>query len=169
MTRPFTRALALLALAVTTSVSASAQDHEHVMAGNLRIEGAWTRATPPQASAAGGYVTITNEGDTDDRLSGGSANGIDKVEIHEMAMDGDVMKMRPLADGLPIPAGETVTLEPGGLHLMMMGLSDPFKAGDTIAVSLTFEKSGSVTIMLPVQPLGAKGPADGATDHSHSQ
>jgi copper(I)-binding protein len=82
-----------------------------------------------------------------------------------MAMQGDVMKMRHLADGLEIPAGETVVLAPGGFHIMFMGLKQAFVEGKTVAVTLTFEKAGSVEVLLPVEATAADAPA--ATEHAH--
>jgi periplasmic copper chaperone A len=81
-----------------------------------------------------------------------------------MAMEGDVMKMRPMSDGIVIPAGETVSLEPGGLHVMFMGLSSPFIEGETVTVTLTFEKAGSVDVELAV---GGVSAAAAEAHHGH--
>jgi uncharacterized protein YcnI len=88
-----------------------------VTLGPLEIAGTFIRATLPGQPVAGGYLVVTNFGAMDDRLVAARAEVSGRTEIHEMAMDGDVMRMRELADGLPIPAGETVTLEPGGYHV----------------------------------------------------
>lgn len=103
-----------------------------------------------------GYLTITNTGETDDRLIGVSSERSKKAEIHEMAMDHDVMIMRELPTGLAIPAGKSVKLNPGGYHLMFMDITEPFKEGQIGKVTLNFEKSGSVIIDVSV------GPADGS-------
>jgi Uncharacterized protein conserved in bacteria len=118
----------------------------------------------PNAPAGGGFMTITNTGAEDDRLLSAASDAAAKVELHEMAMEGDVMKMRPMADGIVIPAGETVTLEPGGLHVMFMGLSAPFIEGETVTVTLTFEKAGAVEVELPVGGVSAAA-AEGHHGH----
>lgn len=129
-----------------------------VTLGDLTLEGGFTRATPPGAQVGGGFVTITNGGDADDRLVSASSPVAGHVEIHEMAMEGDVMRMRELPDGLPIPAGEAVELKPGGYHLMFMELKKPLVEGETVPVTLVFEKSGEVQLDLPVGPMkGGKG------------
>ena len=138
-----------------------------VVAGDLTISGAFTRATLPNAPVGGGYLTIANKGAADDRLVSVSTPAAGKAEIHEMKMEGDVMKMNALPDGLVIPAGGTVTLEPGGYHLMFMDLRGPFVEGTSVPVTLTFEKAGAVEVQLPVGSPAAKGPA---MDHSmHSE
>ncbi len=113
--------------------------------GDIEISGAFTRATLPNAPVAGGFLTLTNKGSQDDRLVSVQTPIAKEGQIHEMAMEGDVMKMRQLADGIVIPAGQTVTLEPGGLHLMFMGLTGAIAEGDAVPVTLTFENAGSVT------------------------
>ena len=119
-----------VALAENTTTSTSSATvttipaHESIMLGDLVINLPVIRATLPNAPAAGGFLTIANKGNQPDRLIGGSANFADPVQIHEMKMDGDVMKMRQIEGGLEIPAGGEVTLMPGGNHVMFMGLKD---------------------------------------------
>ena len=162
----FLKTLAAAAAALTlVSVSALA---EGIMHGDLMISHTWTRATPPNAKAAGGFVEIMNKGSEADRLIAASADVSAKVEIHEMAVVDDVMKMRELEDGIQIPAGETVTLKPGGLHIMFMGLHEGFKEGTHIPVTLTFEKAGDVAIELDVAKMGSKEMNhDHGHDHGH--
>ncbi len=160
----------LLALAMATALSsvlpASAQDSHagHAAAspitvGNIEITAPFTRATLPNAPVAGGFFTLTNIGAEDDRLLDATSDIARDGQIHEMAMQGDVMKMRQLTDGLVIPAGETVVLEPGGYHLMFMGLNQALVEGETVSVTLTFEKAGDITIDLPVAGTAADAPA----------
>ena len=92
---------------------------EDVKAGDLVITQAWSRATPSGAKIGGGYLTIENKGSAPDKLIGVSADIAGKVEVHEMASNNGVMKMRPLDKGLTIEPGKTVKLAPGGYHLMM--------------------------------------------------
>src|ERR1700738_3005002 len=153
-------ASAALAAGLFTA-SARAED---IKAGDLVITQAWSRATPNGAKIAGGYLTIENKGSAPDRLVGGSGDIAGKVEVHEMAVDNGVMKMRPLEKGLAIEPGKTVKLAPGGFHLMMFDLKGPLKQGDKVPVTLEFEKAGKVTISLDVQGLGAQAP--GSTENS---
>jgi len=132
--------------------------------GPINISVPFARATLPNAPVGGGFMTIENTGTEADRLVSVTTDVAAKSEIHEMSMDGQVMKMRALTDGLEIPAGETVTLSPGGSHLMFMGLKGAFVEGQTVNVTLTFEKAGTVELALPV--LGAA--ADAAPAHTMS-
>lgn len=88
------------------------QDHASI--GDLKIFAPWSRETPPTASVAAGYLSIRNQGQRDDRLLAVETATAQRVEIHQTRMDGGMMRMRLLADGLPIPAGQTVTLAPAG-------------------------------------------------------
>ncbi len=138
-----------------------------VTLGDLEITGAFTRATLPNAPVAGGYLTISNKGAADDRLVSVSTPAAGMAQIHEMKMEGDVMKMNELPEGLVIPAGGSVALAPGGYHLMFMDLTGPLVEGESIIVTLTFEKAGTVEVQIPVGSPAAKGPA---MDHSmHSE
>jgi len=161
--KSISRILALTAVAIT--VLAAAARAEDVKAGDLVITQAWTRATPNGAKIGGGYVTIENKGTAPDRLVGGAGDIAGKVEIHEMAMDNGVMKMRPIDKGLTIEPGKTVKLAPGGYHLMMFDLKAPLKQGDKVPVTLQFEKAGKVSVTLDVQGVGAQAPG-GSDDHS---
>ena len=119
----------------------------------LEIEDAWIKETPPNHSVTGGYLKIENNGNTSDVLIGVSADFAMKSEIHEMKMEGDVMKMRPLENGLVIPADEEVYLKPGGYHLMFMKLKEQMVPMDVHQVTLTFKNSGSITIPMTVHKM----------------
>jgi len=149
----------VLLIAACCAAPARAQE---VKAGDLVITQAWTRATPNGAKIGGGYLTIENKGSTRDRLVGGSADVAGKIEVHEMAMKDGVMKMRPLDNGLTIDPGKTVKLAPGGYHLMMFDLKSPLKQGDTLPITLKFEKAGEVKVSLAVQGIGAQAPGNAA-------
>lgn len=151
------------AAAITTLLSAPLHA-EDVKAGNLLISQAWSRQTPSGAKVAGAYLTIENKGTTADRLVSGSADIAGRFEIHEMAMDGSVMRMRPLDNGIAIDPGKTVKLAPGGYHVMLMDLKGQLKQGDKVPVTLQFEKAGKVNVSLDVQGVGAQAPGGG--DHS---
>ncbi len=121
-----------------------------VKAGSLELSGASTKAMLPGQPVGGGFVTIRNNGASDDRLISVESPLAGRGEIHEMAMVNDVMKMRKLDSGIEIPAGQTVELKSGGLHFMFFNVSKPFAEGDKVPVTLTFERAGKVQIELEV-------------------
>lgn len=125
---------------------------EPVTAGDLELTAGFTRAMLPGQPVGGGFITIANKGGADDKLVSATSAQAGEVQLHEMAMEGDVMKMRQLNDGIAIPAGQTVELKPGGLHLMFYKVAEPFKEGASVNVTLTFEKAGAVDVVLPVGP-----------------
>ncbi len=154
-------AAAILPLTVS---SASAHEYE---AGSLHIEHPWARATPPRAGVAGAYMMIENNGREADRLLGGTTDAAREVQIHSMSMDGGVMKMRQLSDGLELPAGKAVTLAPGGYHLMLIDPVKPLKEGERVPMTLQFQKAGTVEVDLDVEGMGARGPEGRPEDASH--
>ena len=133
-------------------------------ASTLNISNAWVRATPPNAQVAGAFLSIENTSTKADRLLSASTDAAAKVEIHEMKMDGELMQMRQLGDGLPIPAGQTVTLKPGGIHLMLIAPKQPFAEGRKIAITLVFEQAGKRQVELNVLK---QAPSDTATNIHH--
>jgi copper(I)-binding protein len=155
------------AFAATFLLIAPALAHNGVVhLGPINISAPFSRATLPNAPVGGGYLTIENTGTEDDRLVSATSPVAGETQIHEMAMEGDVMKMRHLEDGLVIPAGQTITLAPGGLHIMLMNLEGKLVEGETITITLTFEKAGTVDVQLPVLGTAAKE-ADHTMSHSH--
>jgi copper(I)-binding protein len=134
---------------------ASADD---VKLGDLTISGMWSRATPPKAPSAGGYLTIANAGKEPDRLIDVSSPIAGKAELHQMAMKNGVMTMRPVEGGIPIPPGGKIDLNPSGFHIMFTELKRGLKTGDKVPVTLTFEKAGKTDVELTVLPIGSKGP-----------
>jgi copper(I)-binding protein len=137
--------------------------HEYKV-GSLEIGHPWARATPKGATVAGGYMTITNKGPQSDRLVGFSSAVADRFEIHEMSMDGGVMKMRPLPDGLEIKPGQKVELKPGSYHLMFMQLKQPLEKDKRVKGTLRFEKAGALDVEFAVEAVGA--PSSGG-HHGH--
>ena len=145
MTTPKTTLIAtLLSL---TAVSTNAQDFK---AGDLSIAHPYSFATPPGSTTAAGYLQITNNGTAPDRLVGIDSN-FPRSMIHKSEMENGVMKMRHQPDGVVIPAGATVAFEPGGLHLMFVGLKSSLKEGEKADVTLHFENSGSVPVTFNVE------------------
>lgn len=136
--------LAVLAAAsVFTSVPAAA--------ATLSVDNAWSRPTPPGAPTAVGYLTLTNHGHAPDRLIGEDSPAAGAVSLHQMSMDGGIMRMRPVTGGLAIAPGASVSLDPNGDHLMFEGLKRPFKSGDQVPVMLHFQHAGAVRVMMAVR------------------
>ncbi len=148
--------LAALSLAGTAGAALpiAAQAHGYKL-GDLEIGHPWSRATAPTAPTAGGFLKITNTGTTPDRLIAARSPASKSVEIHEMKMEGSVMRMRELEKGLEIPAGGSVTLAPGGFHLMLIGLVEPLKADTKVPLTLVFEKAGTIDVELAVGAMGS--------------
>jgi copper(I)-binding protein len=142
--------------AIAFCLVAAVASAEDVKLGPLEISHPWARATPKGASVGGGYVTVRNAGTSPDRLVGGTLAGAGRVEIHEMSMDGGVMRMREVNGGLQIAPGETVALQPGAFHLMFMGLTSPLEKGKPVKGTLVFEHAGTVEVTYDVEPIGAK-------------
>ena len=150
-TAPLLLALAASLVATVTSAQTTASDP-------------WVRGTVAQQKATGLFVQLTSV--QGGRLLSASSAAAASVEIHEMAMDGNVMTMRALTDGLVLPAGKAVALKPGGQHLMLQGLKQPLKAGDIVTVTLVIEgadkKRETLEIKAPVRALGAA-----PSEHKH--
>ena len=154
--------LSFLTSALVLALVTGAAAHDFKV-GALVIDHPWSRATPKGAAVAGGYLKITNTGTTPDRLTGGTTDAAKKFEIHEMKMEGSVMKMRELSGGIEIPPGATVELKPGSYHIMMTTLARPFAKGDFVKASLIFEKAGKVDIEFAVDAAGGAG----TKEHKH--
>lgn len=150
----FIKHFTLIALLASVSVSQAAD----YAAGNLRIIQPWARATAPGAQAGGGFLKIDNKGPAD-RLIAAEAKVSNVVELHTMRMEGNVMRMAKLENGIELPAGQSVELKPGGLHVMFIELKAPLKEGDKFPLRLKFEKAGEITVDVQVQGLGAATPA----------
>ena len=132
-----------------------------IKAGDLEISGPFARATLPNAPVGGAYITITNKGTEPDTLVSVASPAAGIVSLHEMSMEGTVMKMRPLPSGVDIAPGATVTMAPSGIHMMFEHLTQPFVEGHKVQVTLTFAKAGSVKITIPVLSIAAKSPMPG--------
>ena len=144
----------LKTLAIACALALSASFTAHAQQGALKIEKPWARATAPGAAVGGGYLTVHNPGAAADRLVAASSPAAARMELHEMAMEKDVMKMREVK-AMEVPAGGKLELKPGSYHLMFMSLKAPFKQGDKVPVTLKFEKAGEVKVELAVESMGA--------------
>jgi len=147
-------------------VAAQGQPAAETAAGALRIIQPWTRATARPGATAGGYLTIRNTGTEADRLLGATSPAAPTVELHTMSMTNGVMRMRPV-DGIDIPAGGEVALEPGGFHIMLVGTKEALRPGASVPLTLRFARAGEVTVNLSVGSAGASAPPSGNGEHHH--
>lgn len=116
---------------------------------------AWCRPSPNGAKAGGCYVTLTAA--TDDRLTGGSTPRAASLQVHEMKTENGMMKMAELTAGLPLPAGQAVALAPGGNHLMLIGLTAPLVAGETVPLTFQFASAPAITVQAQVRQPAMEG------------
>lgn len=135
-----------------------------VTVGDLTISNAWMRATTSVARSSGGFLTIQNEGTADDRLLSASAD-FSMVQLHQTVTVEGVNRMQEQADGILIPAGQSVSLMPGGYHIMFMGLEEGVPMGSTREVTLVFESAGKVSVVLPAQMGGPAMDHGAMPDH----
>lgn len=150
----------LYAAALCVGFAAVAGFSALAQSGPIEIPHAWARATAATAKTGAAYLTIANKGASDDRLVAVAAPVAAKAELHVTSMDNGVMKMRPL-DGVEVKAGGHAELKPGGMHIMLVGLTAPLKAGQKFPLTLTFEKAGKVEVMVTVEKAGAMGAMPG--------
>lgn len=143
--RPFFTFAALLLAAC------SARD-----APDIVVENGWARATVAGQDSAAAYLTIVNRGGSEDRLVSVSVPGANLAMLHSSSMDGGVMRMRDLTDGLAIPAGATVDLAPNGTHIMLAGLKAPLHADEQFSATLRFAKTGTKAITIKVRDASAQ-------------
>ena len=122
----------------------------------MKAEQAWVRATPPQQKVSTAYVILTSP--VDDRLLGATSPAVGRAELHEMRMNGGVMEMRTLANGVRLPQGQAVGLTAGGYHLMLTGLQHPLVVGQTLLMELHFKRSAPLMVPFQVLPIGSSGP-----------
>ena len=128
--------------------------------GQLEIKTPWARATPGHAENGAAYLTIVSP--TADRLTAASSPVAKKAELHTMSMEGGVMRMRPLV-AIDIPAGQTVTLSPGGMHIMLLGLTQPLHEGQSFPLTLSFDHARPRQVTVAIEKAGAMGPGGRAT------
>ena len=151
---------ALLAAGVLAAGAASAQ--------SVRVDDAWARASVPGQKATGAFMTLTAPAAT--QLVGVSSPAAGVAEVHEMAMQGDVMKMRAI-ESLALPAGQPVQLKPGGHHIMLLDLKAPLVQGATVPLTLLFKdaagKPGKIELQVPVRALTSPAAPAGGHGHKH--
>lgn len=141
--------LALLGIFLSPATQALAQ-----ASATISIERAWARATPAGARTAAAYLTIVNRGTAVDRVVGASTPVAEKLQIHQETNDNGVMRMRELSS-VTVAEGASVTLKPGGTHIMMIGLKQQLKEGQSFPLTVEFQKAGRVTLQVPIAKVGA--------------
>ncbi|MDP3657501.1 MAG: copper chaperone PCu(A)C [Brevundimonas sp.] len=150
MTRAPILAAALLALTACSGQSSGSGE-----AATVQVAGAICRPTPVGRQTTGCYLTLTAA--SDDRLASVASPDANIVQIHESRIESNMMMMRELREGLALPAGQAVALEPGGNHLMLLGVKEPLVAGDAVALTLTFASSPPLEVTATVgQPAAAE-------------
>jgi len=140
----------IFAVAIAALAPAAAWAHDYQL-GQLYVDHPYAIATPPGAPVGAAYFSIENTGPSTEHLLSLTSPVAGMVQVHEMKMDGDVMRMREVKS-LAIPAGRTVALKPGVLHIMLMQLKQPLKAGDKFPMTLTFDHAGKLDVSVPVEP-----------------
>jgi copper(I)-binding protein len=160
-------AAALAALLFYTPVLADGHGHKGHSSGamhnqEIMIKAPWARASIGKNGAA--FLTVVNMGKTDDKLVGASSDIAKRVELHTHKMDGNIMRMRQV-ENIPIPAGGTITLKPGGHHVMFMGLGRKLTEGEEFPLTLIFEKAGRMQVNVKIGKMGAMGAGGKMPDH----
>lgn len=120
------------------------------LAEDIEVQDAYVRAVPPGQPNSAAFMKITNQGGEDRALLAAESDKAEVVELHTHRMEDGMMRMRRV-DQIELPAGETVVLQPGGLHVMLIGLTEPLSAGDQVELTLGFDQGGEQTLNLPVQ------------------
>jgi hypothetical protein len=162
------RSVSLIATALIAAALPSASVLAHgYKAGALTIAHPWSRQTAPGQTVGGGFLVVTNSGAKDDKLILVTSPAATEVQLHTMSMDGGVMRMRQVTDGLTVPAHGKLELKPGGFHVMFLGLKAPLTLGKKVPATLTFQRAGKVTVEFAVEPITSTGPSP-AMDHAHA-
>jgi copper(I)-binding protein len=151
--RPTLDVLLLVALTAAAHAGAVAR------LGPIEIDRPWARPTVGTARPGAAYVTLRNTGDQLEKLVDISTPVAAHSEVHEMTLEGGVMKMGP-AGPLEIPPGEEVRLEPGGKHIMLMQLQQPLQEGESVPITFTFREAGEITVNAPIASLTARTPPE---------
>jgi hypothetical protein len=155
----------LVAALLFFAVSGTAYAEHSFSRGDVTVTHPWSRPTPPGVPMGVGYMAISNQGDTAITLVGATTPKAGKVTMHESRMKDGMMSMRPLTDGLIIPAGETVMLKPHGYHLMLEGLEGAVAKGESFPMTLNFDTAETMQIELYTMPMDESAMGDQGMDH----
>ena len=149
--------LARTLTAAMLSVFSAAAAH----AGDIAVEDPFARASAGPVKVGAAFMIVKNSGAAADALVAAESPVAARAELHTHIKDGDVMRMRQVPS-IDVPAGGTVSLQPGGLHIMLIDLKEPLRQGETFPLTLTFAKAGKVGVDVPV-----KAPGEMGTEHQH--
>lgn len=152
---------ALATLLLATAGTAYAADFK---AGDIVVQDPWARASAIAGRNGAAYMMLSNNGNADDQLVSASASIAGKTELHTHIVEGNVMKMRPVA-GIEVAPGSPTELKPGGLHVMLLDLKQPLKEGENFTLSLTFSKAGKVDVPVKILGPGAMSPGGHGAHH----
>ncbi len=162
----FARGVGTIVVAAIFLIGNAAAAHEFRV-GAITIDHPWSRAIPPRAPTAAGYLVIRNAGPREDKLIGAQSPMANTAEFHEMSVIDNVMRMRPIEGGIAIPPGGEIRLAPNGRHLMLIGPKEGFVQGARVPLTLVFERAGRVDVELAVQSMGARDTGHAETrDHA---
>ncbi len=153
-------------IAAVAAFSATAAFAHDYTVGSIKIDHPWSRATVAGIPNGVVYFVLENNGDSEDRLIAASSPVANLSELHTHLKEGEIVRMRHV-DSVDVPAGETVALEPGGLHVILMGLKEPLEQGKSFPLTLEFDKAGTVTVDVVVNVIGGKAEQHNGGDHSH--
>ena len=156
---------ATLAVAVATAFLSTAIAQEY-KAGSLKIDHPWARPTIGSSTNSAAYMTLSNSGDKADKLLAVKSDAAEHVALHESRMDGEIMRMVPVKDGIEVPPHGAVELKPLGLHVMLMGLRKPLKEGEKFPMTLVFAKQGDVKVEVKVEK-NPEAKKSGQETHQH--
>jgi copper(I)-binding protein len=145
-----TSILAVAALALPLVLPIHALSHDFKV-GSLELMHPWSAKAPAVAPVLGAYLTIVNTGMQSDRLVGGTTTVAERLEIHKSTIVDGIARMRPAKEGIEIPAGATLNLQPGGAHIMLVNPKQRLAEGEKFKATLEFEKAGSVEVQFVVQ------------------
>lgn len=159
--------LTVLAGLVFAATGVAPVQAEVASIGPIQAEAAWARATAPHMQAGAVFLTLHNTGSAPDRLIGAAAPVARVTELHTHLMEGGIMRMRPV-EAIDLPPGQTVALQPGGDHVMLIGLTQRLVEGETFPLTLTFAQAGRLAVSVSIAPIGAMGPGqDHGSGHRH--
>lgn len=153
-----------VSIAALTLAAGAAFAHDYKK-GGVHVDHPWSRATAPQARNGAAYFVLNATGADSDRLLSAASPVAEKVELHTHLMEDGVMKMRPVV-AIEVAPGSPTALQPGGLHVMLLGLKAPLVKGEKFPLTLTFEKAGELKVDVNVEDAGAGGGAPGNM-HKH--
>ncbi len=153
----------ILAFAAALAIAPAAHAHSYKL-GTLEIGHPWSRPAAKGMTGVG-YLSVSNKGAAADTLVAVETDAAERVEIHETSTAMGVMRMKKLEAGIAIAPGQTVKLEPGGKHVMLIRLKRPLVAGDKVPATLVFKKAGRVSVDLAVQAGGPKPAGDPHAGH----